>query len=101
MHIRAGVSSHCFPSLFCKVRAHPMVMLLCPVGYIACIMFVCWSSERASLMMSSTCSYTADSVLVAAVAARLLLLQNVCNAPPITIDMQKLLFFRSDNFLKE
>ena len=44
MYIKACVSSHYYPPLFSKVRAHPLVMLL--FGYIACIMFVCWSSAR-------------------------------------------------------
>ena len=36
MYIKACVSSHYFPPLFSKVRAHPLVMLL--FGYIACIL---------------------------------------------------------------
>ena len=91
MYIKACVSSHYLPPLFFKVRAHPLVMLLFPVGYIACIMFVCWSSARVAYdviyvlvhrTFSGCCRW--DCSIAAA--------PNVCKAPIITTDMQSLLF---------
>ena len=89
MYIKACVSSHYFPPLFSKVRAHPLVMLL--FGYIACIMFVCWSSARVAydviyvLMHRSfrDCCCCGCSLAAA---------PNVCKALFITIDMHSLLF---------
>ena len=89
MYIKASVSPHYFPPLFSEVRAHPLVMLL--FGYIACIMFVCWSSVRVAydviyvrMHRSFRVCCCCDCSLVAA--------PNVCKAPFITIDMRSLLF---------
>ena len=91
MYIKACVSSHYLPPLFFKVRAHALVMLLFLVGYIACIMFVCWSSARVAydviyVLMHRSFSdcCCSDSSLAAA--------PHVCKSPTITIDVQSLLF---------